>query len=181
MDKGIDRTETPKKNLREFSIGKVISVVLLLTIALFWIWALSPLAPSGHPDKLDDSSFATEAKILCSLAEKELKEIPFALEAASPDERADQIDQGTAIYRALVLDLSSIAPDENTRDGRLVRLWLADYSVYLDDRDTYAGKFRDGIDEAFTVTKKGSRWVTDPVDEFAKANKIRECLVPLDV
>ena len=181
MDKGIDRTETPKKNLREFSIGKVISVVLLLTIALFWIWALSPLAPSGHPDKLDDSSFTAEAKILCSLAEKELKEIPFALEAASPDERADQIDQGTAIYRALVLDLSSIAPDENTRDGRLVRLWLADYSVYLDDRDTYAGKFRDGIDEAFTVTKKGSRWVTDPVDEFAKANKIRECLVPLDV
>ena len=90
-------------------------------------------------------------------------------------------DQGTAIYRALVADLLSIAPDQGTRDGRLVRLWLADYLVYLDDRDTYAMKFRNGIDEAFTVTKKGSRWVTDPVDEFAKANKIRECLVPLDV
>ena len=75
----------------------------------------------------------------------------------------------------------SIAPDQSTRDGRLVRLWLADYLVYLDDRDTYAMKFRNGIDEAFTVTKKGSRWVTDSVDEFAKANKIRECLVPLDV
>ena len=92
MDKGIDRTKTPNKDLREFSMGKVISVVLLLTIALFWIWALSPLAPSGHPDKLDDSSFATEAKILCSLAEEELKEIPFAFVAASPNERADQID-----------------------------------------------------------------------------------------
>ena len=181
MDKGIDMTETVDNGLRKFSIGRVISVLLLLTIALFWIWALSPLAPSGHPDKLDNSSFADEAKILCSLAEDELEEIPFAFEVASPSERADQIDRGTAIYRALISDLLSIAPDENTRDGRLVRLWLADYSVYLDDRDAYAAKFRNGIDEAFTVTKKGSRWVTDPVDEFAKGNKIRECLVPLDV
>ncbi|MBD29336.1 MAG: hypothetical protein CL453_00015 [Acidimicrobiaceae bacterium] len=181
MDKGIDMTETLDNGLRKFSIGRVISVLLLLAIALFWIWALSPLAPSGHPDKLDNSSFADEAKILCSLAEDELEEIPFAFEVASPSERADQIDRGTAIYRALISDLLSIAPDENTRDGRLVRLWLADYSVYLDDRDAYAAKFRNGIDEAFTVTKKGSRWVTDPVDEFAKGNKIRECLVPLDV
>ena len=81
----------------------------------------------------------------------------------------------------MLAKLSNIAPDESTRDGELVRLWLTDYSIYLDDRDRYAENFRDGIDEAFTVTKKGSRWVTDPVDEFAKANKIRECLVPLDV
>ena len=181
VDKVIDRTETPIEKGRKLSVGKIIPIVLLLTIALFWIWALSPLAPSGHPDKLDDSSFAAEAKILCGLAEEELKDIPFAFSASSPSERADQIDQGTAIYRALVADLLSIAPDQGTRDGRLVRLWLADYLVYLDDRDTYAMKFRNGIDEAFTVTKKGSRWVTDPVDEFAKANKIRECLVPLDV
>ena len=51
-------TETVDNGLRKFSIGRVISVLLLLTIALFWIWALSPLAPSGHPDKLDNSSFA---------------------------------------------------------------------------------------------------------------------------
>lgn len=181
MNEGINATETLDNNFRRFTVGKAVSVVLLLTIALFWIWALSPLAPSGHPDKLDDPSFANEAKILCGAAEKELEKIPFAFSVKSPDERADQIDQGTAIYRNLLSELLLIAPNENTRDGRLVRLWIADYGLYLDDRDNYAEKFRDGIDEAFTVTKKGSRWVTDPVDEFAKANKIRECLVPLDV
>ena len=32
-----------------------------------------------------------------------------------------------------------------------------------------------------TVSKKGNRWVTDPIDEFAKANDLKECMVPLDV
>ena len=75
VDKVIDRTETPIEKGRKFSIGKIIPIVLLLTIALFWIWALSPLAPSGHPDKLDDSSFAAEAKILCGLAEEDRKSV----------------------------------------------------------------------------------------------------------
>ena len=101
--------------------------------------------------------------------------------AVSPEDRADQIDAGTVIYRDLLSALLAIAPEETSRDGELVRLWVADYEIYLSDRDVYATKFRNGIDEAFTVTKKGKRWVTDPVDEFAKANKMRECLVPLDV
>ena len=176
-----DSTRPESNDSRRFTLGRGISLLLLLIIAIFWIWALSPLAPSGHPDKLDNSDFAIQAKALCTDAEKQLQEIPFALSAASPAERADHIDRGTAIYRNLLVNLSDIAPDESTRDGELVRLWLTDYSIYLDDRDRYAEKFRNGIDEAFTVTKKGSRWVTDPVDEFAKANKIRECLVPLDV
>ena len=63
-----------------------------------WMTLLSPLRPK-----------------FCGLAEEELKDIPFAFSASSPSERADQIDQGTAIYRALVADLLSIAPDQGTR------------------------------------------------------------------
>ena len=168
-------------NYRRWTLGRSISAVLLLGIVGFWIWALSPLAPSGHPDKLDDDEFAFSAKNLCADATEDLERLPFALTASSPEERADQIDAGTAIYRDLLNSLLLIAPEINTRDGELVRLWLSDYEIYLTDRDVYATKFRNGIDEAFTVTKKGKRWVTDPVDEFAKANKMRECLVPLDV
>ena len=82
VDKVIDRTETPIEKGRKFPVGKIIPIVLLLTIALFWIWALSPLAPSGHPDKLDDSSFATEAKILCGLAEEEPRRATAAVATA---------------------------------------------------------------------------------------------------
>ena len=166
---------------KRWTIGRVISVLLLVTIAGFWIWALSPLAPSGHPDKLDNPSFASSAKLLCAAAATDLENLPLAMMAVSPEDRADQIDAGTVIYRDLLSALLAIAPEETSRDGELVRLWVADYEIYLSDRDVYATKFRNGIDEAFTVTKKGKRWVTDPVDEFAKANKMRECLVPLDV
>jgi len=166
---------------KRWTTGRVISALLLVAIAGFWIWALSPLAPNGHPDKLDNPDFAMSAKALCADASADLGNLPLALMAASPEDRADQIDAGTAIYRDLLSDLLFIAPDEASRDGELVRLWLVDYEIYLSDRDAYAAKFRNGIDEAFTVTKKGKRWVTDPVDEFAKANKMRECLVPLDV
>ena len=54
---------------------------------------------------------------------------------ASPEERADQIDRGTAIYRNLLANLSDIAPDESTRE-LVFRLWLTD-GLYLDDRDRY--------------------------------------------
>ena len=74
-----------------------------------------------------------------------------------------------------------LAPDEATSDGEIIRLWIDDYEVYLQDRDAYAQNFRNGIDEAFTVSKKGRRWVTEPIDEFAKANDIKECMTPLDV
>ncbi|MEE2682710.1 MAG: hypothetical protein VYD77_02120 [Actinomycetota bacterium] len=176
-------TGTPldRSDYKRWTTGRVISLFLLVGIAAFWIWALSPLAPSGHPDKLDDPEFAINAKVLCGAAIENLETIPLAMTAKDPNERAEQIDAGTRIYRNLLSELLLIAPDEGTRDGELVRMWVADYLIYLDDRDVYAEKFRNGIDEAFTVSKKGRRWVTDPVDEFSKANKMRECLVPLDV
>jgi hypothetical protein len=166
---------------KRWTTGRIISALFVISIAGFWIWALSPLAPNGHPDKLDNPDFAINAKLLCGVALEDLDDLPLAMTVASPAERADQIDAGTRIYRDLLAALLSIAPDESSRDGELVRLWLSDYEIYLSDRDAYASKFRNGVDEAFTVTKKGKRWVTDPVDEFAKANKMRECLVPLDV
>ena len=102
-----DSTQPVSNDSRRFTLGRGISLLLLLIIAIFWIWALSPLAPSGHPDKLDSSDFAIQAKALCTDAEKQLQEIPFALSAASPEERADQIDKGTAIYRNLLANLSA--------------------------------------------------------------------------
>lgn len=168
-------------NHKRWTLWRVASLILLLAIIAFWVWALSPLAPQGHPDKLDDPTFALNAKPFCVDAENEIKDLPFALTSKSPEERAELIDTGTAIYRDLLDSLSLIAPDPNTDDGRIVKLWIDDYKIYLSDRDIYAAKFRAGLDEAFTVSKKGNRWVTEPIDEFAKANDIKECMTPLDV
>jgi hypothetical protein len=174
-------TSESSDDYKRWTVGRIVSLLLLVLILGFWIWALSPLAPSGHPDKLDDPTFALEAGPLCTGAVSELAILPLALSSKSPEERAQLIDSGTVIYRNLLKSLAVLAPDEATSDGEIIRLWIDDYEVYLQDRDAYAQNFRNGIDEAFTVSKKGRRWVTEPIDEFAKANDIKECMTPLDV
>ena len=157
---------------KRWTVWRVVSLLLLLSIIAFWIWALSPLAPQGHPDKLDDPAFAIAAKPLCADAKSSLEELPLALTTKTPDERAELIDEGTAIYRDLLEALRLLAPNPNSDDGKNVN-----------DRDQYAEKFRLGKDEAFVVSPsiKGDKWVSRPIDEFAKANDLKECMVPLDV
>ena len=166
---------------KRWTVWRVVSLLLLLSIVTFWVWALSPLAPQGHPDKLEDPTFAKAAKTFCINAENSIEDLPLALTSETPDERAELIDEGTEIYRDLLEALLAIAPDSGTNDGKIVQLWIKDYEIYLNDRDVYAEKFRTGIDEDFTVSKKGNRWVTEPIDEFAKANDLKECMIPLDV
>ena len=177
----MEQNSTDANTYKRWTLWRVVSLLLFLSIIGFWIWALSPLAPQGHPDKLNDSTFAAAAKPFCESTERRIDALPLALTTKTPEERADLIDLGTQIYRDLIGDLSSIAPDPTSTDGRIVILWIEDYEIYLRDRDAYAKKFRDGIDEAFTVSKKGNRWVTEPIDEFAKANDLKECMTPLDV
>ena len=168
---------------KRWTVWRVVSLLLLLSIIAFWIWALSPLAPQGHPDKLNDPAFAIAAKPLCADAKSSLEELPLALTTKTPDERAELIDEGTAIYRDLLEALQLLAPDLNSDDGKNVNLWIDDYQIYLNDRDQYAEQFRIGKDEAFVVSPstKGDKWVSRPIDEFAKANDLKECMVPLDV
>ncbi len=168
---------------KRWTLWRVVSLILLIAITVFWIWALSPLAPRGHPDKLDDPAFARAAKPFCADAKNEIEKLPLALTSKTPNERADLIDEGTAIYRDLLKALTSIAPDPSTSDGENILSWITDYEIYLNDRDRYAEKFRSGKNEAFTVSPsiRGNKWVTQPIDEFSKANDLKECIVPLDV
>lgn len=176
------RSDEPDAGSWGWSPGRIVSVALLLAMAGFWVWAFSPWAPRGHPDELDDPAFAGDAERRCSRALERIDaEIPLALEATSGDERADFIDAGTAILRDMVIDLAALAPDPTTRDGDLVRRWLADWDIYLGDRDAYASDFRAGIDAPLSVTVVRGGQVTDPIDSFANANDMPSCASPTDV
>ena len=163
--------------------GRVVAVALLVMIVAFWIWAFSPLAPNRHPDELDDPAFANAAGPLCAVAVAELDTVTPAFQAETMADRAGHIDAGTQIYRLLLDRLAAVAPNDTGAgsDGDVVRRWLADYRVYLDDRDRHAAKLRDGIDEPFTTSIKARRQITLPIDEFAKGNRIADCVTPLDL
>lgn len=161
--------------------GRIIATLLLVIVVGFWIWAFSPLAPNTHPDELDERAFADGARPFCIAAADELDTLPLATEAIDMGDRADQIDTGTAIYRSLLTELARVAPPAGTSDRVLVDAWLEDYSTYLGDRDRHAALLRDGIDQAFVTTAKGSRQITIPIDEFAKGNRIADCVTPQDL
>ncbi len=167
-----------------WSPGRIATVCGLVLIIAFWVWAFSPLAPRGHPDKLDDDTFSVYAEGRCSTAVNQVaNDVPLASAAATVGERAEQINEATDIFAVMVEDLTERAPEVGSRDGDLVQLWLTDWGIYLDDRYAYAEDFRAGLDAPFTVTVAGAGrgQITDPIDSFAIANLMDACASPQDV
>lgn len=163
-----------------WSIGRIVSVALVLAMAVFWIWAFL-WSPRGHPDELDDPAFPELAERRCTRALEELATVPSAREATGLDDRAQQIEATTGMLAAMVADLRGSAPAEGTRDGDLVKRWLSDWDVYIGDRYTYADRFRQGVDTAFEVTAIGGDQVTSALDLFATINRMPSCASPGDV
>jgi len=165
-----------------WTVGRVVTFVLFLCIVGFWVWAFSPLAPSGHPDRLDAETFAQASEPLCAAALADVTAtVPLATDAPDIFTRADDIRTATDIYLDMVDDLTAIAPAAGTRDGDLVRAWLTDWRTFLDDRYAQADRFANGIDEAFVVTVRGGRQVTSAIDVFADVNDMPSCVAALDV
>lgn len=112
---------------------------------------------------------------------EDLELIPRALEAESPEERATQLVRSNALFTSMVADLREDAPPAGTRDGALVGQWLADWDVYLDDRDAYRARLELGVDTAFEVSARDRRQITSSIDLFADVNGMPSCMTPGDV
>ncbi len=162
------------------SLGRIAAVVALLAMALFWIWAFSPLADRDNPDRLEDRTFPLAAEPVCAAAVAALDDVPPASEALDPPDRARQLDQSGAILAAMVAELRAIDA-EDPEAARIVSLWLDDWEVYLGDRARYADRLRAGEDTAFVVTEKNGDQITEPIDVFAGVNDMPSCATPLDV
>lgn len=163
------------------SPGRIASLVLVGCIIAFWIWAFSPLAPRGHPDELDDSAFSELAEVQCAASLLDLNAVPGARNAADLADRAQQIEQTSAILSIMVADLAEQVPAGPSRDADLVERWLRDWDIYIGDRLRYANQFSQGIDTAFEVTAIDGDQVTSALDLFATINRMPSCIAPGDV
>jgi hypothetical protein len=164
-----------------FSPGRIASLVLVGAMLAFWIWAFSPWAPRGHPDELDDSAFSELAEVRCAASVEDLNAVPGARNAADLADRAQQIEQTSAILSIMVVDLAEYIPAGPSRDADLVERWLRDWDIYIGDRLKYAEKFSQGIDTAFEVTAIDGDQVTSALDLFATINRMPSCVAPGDV
>ena len=161
--------------------GATVAVAALLVMALFWIWAFSPLAPSGHPDVLHNVVFTHNAEDICQRTVSAADRLPQAAEATGPEDRAGQIRTSTPLFAEMVAELRVEAGEVFGSDADLVGDWLADWDTYLADRHAYAEVLAGGSDPPFTVRARDGEPVTSYIDIFAEVNSMPSCATPGDV
>ncbi|MDE0668895.1 MAG: hypothetical protein OXI48_07710 [bacterium] len=161
--------------------GAGVAVTVLVVMAGFWIWAFSPLAPSGHPDALYDVAFTEDAEDVCAATVAAADRLPGAAEATGPEDRARQIHTSTPLFEEMVAELRAEASQVVGTDADLLNAWLADWDTYLGDRRAYAEILAGGSDPPFTVTARDGDAVTSYIDIFAEVNAMPSCATPEDV
>ena len=161
--------------------GAVAAILALIVMVGFWIWAFSPLAPRGHPDALENRTWALGAAATCTRAVETLYLLPGAAQATDPADRGRQIAEATDLLEDMVTELRSSVGELIGSDAVLVDAWLTDWETYLEDRRAYAETLRGGSDPPFTLTARDGQAVTEYMDAFATANDIADCATPDDV
>lgn len=166
---------------RPSRIGFVAGALVLVASAVFWVWAFSPWAPRGNPDRLEDRTFPERAEQICSEASERIEALPPASDARTPQERAVVVQEANELLSSMIEELRGSATG-TAEDVELISLWLDDYEVLLSDRERHAARLAAGEDPRFTVTAtdEGSP-IDERIDGFARVNDMESCLVPLDV
>ena len=160
---------------------RFIAVGVLLMVSM-WVYVLYLAIGPGRqpsPDRLDDPTFATTAQDRCDAANDEVRQLPTASQARSADDRADVLVQANAIYAVMLEDLARLAPPGEP--GEVVSEWLADWTIYLGDREDFAARLRADDDARLLVSPKEGDQITEFIDAFAKDNRMTACGTPADV
>jgi hypothetical protein len=174
--------EPPATGGRRWTVGRVLVRVAVVLMVAMWAYVLYLAFGPGRqppPDRLDDPTFATSAQAICDAAHDDVDELPSAIEAESAVERAGIVAQANARFETMVDDLEAIAP--GGEDGEIVRAWVADWRIYLQDRVDFVDALRVDPDAQLLVTAKDREQVTEFIDAFSADNRMIACATPIDV
>ena len=177
-------------------LGKWLGGLFVAGSFVFWAWAFSPWARTENPGRLDDRAFVQWADQRCARAHTAIDALPTARQAASRQERADQVDRGTDEVEALAADLrlraeaslSTSTEGDEPSDAFLVGAWLDDWDVYISDRLSHSARLRTADEETpdrelrflLVDMTEGSTY-TERMDGFARLNNMDNCQIPGDV
>ena len=184
----------PRSRLR--LLGKWLGGLFVAGSFVFWAWAFSPWARTENPARLDDREFVRWADQRCAQAQAAIDALPTARQAASRQERADQVDRGTDEVEGLVADIRlraeaslPVSTDgEGPPDADLVDAWLDDWDVYVTDRRSHSTRLRTADEDTpdrelrflLVDLTEGSTY-TERMDGFARLNNMDNCQVPGDI
>jgi hypothetical protein len=161
--------------------GRIVVTILLVCFFGFWIWAFSPWVPRGNPDRLEDRAFPVAAEAICGPIQARISDLEPAAEATSPADRADTVDEGTALVAAMVEELAGTVTGTD-HDRELLGKWLGDWREYVSEREDFGQRLRDEGDVPF-LSRDAGRGVShaDRLNGFARVNDMDSCETPKDV
>lgn len=159
---------------RGFTPLRVLGVVVMLAIALFWLWIFSGAPRRQNPDYLSDRSWVEQAEATCAATMDTIDERASSAGREDRAVRADAIDAGTADLRSMLDELGSPPPDD-ADDREVVGTWLADWRRLLDDRVIYARAIRVNPDARFLTTERFNDPLDRVIEVFADVNEMPSC------
>lgn len=160
-------------------------VLISLGIAAFWVWALFFPPSKQSVAKVSDDSWAARAETICRSANEQRDQLTDLrrVDDAGPSalsERADLIDEATSIVEVMVTDVLS-APLADPEDQSIVDTWAGMYRTLIDDRRIYTQQLRDGVNGAFAESAVDGAPISDYINDFTVANRMKSCSAPLDL
>jgi len=161
---------------------RVIVVLFVAACTAFWVFAFSPWAREMFqaPDQLEDDTTVAALISHCADAAELLDDLPPASQIATPADRAVVLIEANEILGAMRNDLATV-PTSNEEDARLVRLWLADWDIYLGDRDEHVNRLNTEGDVRFFNSIDNGVFIHERMDGFARVNDLGPCETPGDI
>lgn len=159
--------------------GRGLVGAAIVFIAAMWIFAVYQ-ARQPPPERMDDAAVSQQAEAICAPVMAQVAALPQAFTMTSATERAAVIDQSDVLLTGMVDKLAALPP-VTERDTTMYSEWIDDWTTYLGDRARYGERLREDPNARFNVTDKSKDQITDPVDRFAKANRMPSCLTPQDL
>jgi hypothetical protein len=179
-DRGHPGSTGPWRPTRILILVVVVGLVSMwgyVVYLAFWQGRQPPI------DRIDDPAFAEAAEDRCAEAVDRVTELPAAQETTEPAERAAVLDEANATFAVMLDELDemvSLVPAGDQRGNATE--WLADWRIFLADREDFADRLRTDAGARMLVSEKAGegRHVTEWIDEFAKANRMPSCASPMD-
>lgn len=174
-----DRTD--EAPTRRMPIGRILTVLAVLSMVVFWAWILAGGPQKANPDRLDNRAFVQRTSRRCQKLRLDISHLPNAADANGARARAEVLDRANARVARFV-DAVAVDAPRSGDDAKSIDGWIADWRRYVANREDYARRLRADPKARLYVTRsKLGDSVDRTIEIFADVNDMPDCATPGDV
>lgn len=180
---GVSEQDAEQEHASSWSPGRVLTVIGVLAMIVFWAWIFAGGPAKPNPDRLDDRAFVARTEDRCRDLRRNLRALPNPIDAPTAAARAEVLDDANAQVERFVDAVEADSP-ESSDDAKRMEGWIRDWRTYVRDREDYAKRLRRDAGARFYVSenKAFGDTVDKTIEIFADdANDMPVCATPGDV